>query len=327
MTLAEYAASLDAADLAAEAYEAAGGALGAATRAFLGGQVAILGGFLGAHALGVNTNPHRSAENRKRIFDAITGGPSVDPRNSVIPRRTPDPGVLAWFPPTAPVLSSAAMPYQSTRKPYKKRTVKRKRTYVRRRAPTSQRIKRIVYSIAEKKYVDVAVTHTNPVQVWNFQPIGPALTQGTAVGNRTGNRVLVKYIEVQHAVAPTAPASFTGSCVRCIFVWVKDNNNAVTLNAADMFVDTNLTQSIRNKEKQNEFIILADWTTVIPAGQSANMDLRKIVRVNKQVIYNNNLGTLADMPGGAIYFGCCNTNGTSTQVTCNGKIRIHFVDN
>jgi len=324
MSLAEYAASLDAADLAAEAYEAAGGALGAATRAFLGGQVAILGGYLGAHALGFNTNPHRSAENRKRVFDAITGGPAPESRYSVISRRSPDTGVLAGIPPAATNLNLGTMParkYTVKRKPAARKRVAKRRYY---RGPSTNKIKRVIYSVAEKKYVDNTVSHTQPVQAWNFQPIGPLLVQGTAVNNRTGNRVTCKWIEIQHSVNPNT-VGFLGATLRCIIVFVKENNNATSLTYTDLFVDQQ-QQSVRNKEKQSEFQILADWTVVVPQGQSTNVDVRKIVRVNKQIVYNNNLGTQADLPGGALYFGCYSTNGTAGQITCGGKLRVHFVD-
>lgn len=335
MTLWEYMESLDAADAAAEAFENAGGYLGASVKALLYGQLAVLGVYTVPHVFS-NDNANSSQPARS------------DFRNDIVSAlKRPDPNPIAGrptrkryhyhaeFPSAAPDPDNpdnnnpfVSMAYSKVRFARKRKPTYRRKYYGRRRKATRSgvnKIRKVIYSVAEKKYTDIAVTHTNPIQTWNFQPLGPALSQGTTVGNRSGNRVNVRYIEMQHSTAPAAPATFNGAILRCIILWVRNNKNATTVTRSDVFVDEQ-QQSIRNREKITDFAILADWNVTIPQGSQTNVDIRKIIRVNKQVVYNNNLGTLADMPEGALYFGCYSTNGTSGQLTCGGKFRIHFVD-
>lgn len=255
------------------------------------------------------------------------GGRNVRPRRSspisetVVPRLTNDLG-----------RRPADMPYTRKTSGYtRKRTGKS--GYAKRgpaRAPrvTTQKLKRVVYSIAEKKYVDVAGTMANPVNLWTSQIIGPMLTPGTAVSNRQGNRVNVRYLEVQHFSQPTSQSTFNGANLRCLFVWRKENDGQTSLLWQDLFVE-NRQMSIRNQEKMGSVKILADWNTIIPAGSSVGIDVRKIIRVNMPVTYTGTAGTGADLNAGCIYFFCYNTNPNgdgSANITCTSTIRVHFTD-
>ena len=226
--------------------------------------------------------------------------------------------------------SQTKMPYtrRTAKRPYRKRAPAR-RKYAKKRTAraSSQKIKRVIYSVAEKKYTDVTLSMTNPANTWDAQAIGPLLQQGTTVGTRTGNRIQCRYIEMSYNVTPTNPATFTGAQLRCVLVHVRENQNSATApGATDIWVDNNQIQSVRNREKMSDFALLADFTTTIPQGNLVPVGIKRYIKVNKQFVYNNNLGTAADLTSGALYLYCLNNAGVNS-LTCSGRIRVHFTDN
>jgi len=206
---------------------------------------------------------------------------------------------------------------------------KRKRVTKKRTARAStQKIKRVIYSTAEKKYIDTMVTMVDPAITWAGQLIGPVIPQGTGVGNRTGNRVSIRYCEMSFETKQaSASTTFPGAQLRCIIVLAKENQNSITVpSASDLFVDLTTVASVRVREKMSDYQMLADWTTIIPAGNAAPLSMRRTWKVGKTFIYNNTLSTAADMPGYCMYMYCCST-AAAGNLTCAGRIRTHFVDN
>lgn len=348
LTLAEYA-ELQAAEMAAAGAEAelasAEAAMPRQIAYVAGGSVAALGvGEAVIHRSSTNaTTPARSGPHstpsftplesaRKRLREELghdplsgSGGQLGNQSSSV--HLTDTPG------------SFTNMPWPrivNTKRRYTRKGTYRKRATVP-RAPrvTTQKIKKIVYSVAEKKYYDQVLSMTQPVANWGVQFIGPPIQQGNAVGNRQGNRVFIKYVELDHNIKPAAPATFKGAQVRCLFVWRKENDGATTWTYTDIFRD-NRIQSVRNQEQAGSLKILADWTTTIPAGQSVEIGTRRIIKVNMPMTFTGTAGTGADINGGCMYMFCFNTQNApggsgpagddGANVTCAGTIRIHFTD-
>lgn len=227
----------------------------------------------------------------------------------------------------------AAMPYSrtTTRRSYKpyKRSYKR-RTYTRKRTTRSfaPRVKRIVNSIAEKKYVDVPLTGgmTTPSPTWGSQIIGPLLLQGITAGTRIGNRIYCTRVELQMDLTPTTLANFVGTQLRCILLYKKDNAGGTTVTTTDVFTSATVQNGIRNNELAKEFSFLGDFTITIPAGQSCILSTKRSIKVAKQFIYSTNLATGADLKSGCMYL-MCNSTASSGQLGCVGSVRIFFTDN
>lgn len=121
-----------------------------------------------------------------------------------------------------------------------KRYVKRKM----RKYPTYRAVRRIVYNLAETKYwespmMSIINSSGSPHIISSVIPTANAgyvpqafigcsllnmIAQGTAVNQRIGNRIMVKYIQLTVAVG-YSPELNTGSCT-CRYVLVQDKSNA-----------------------------------------------------------------------------------------------------
>lgn len=333
MSLMEYTAALEAEEAALIAFEESGGYLGATIRAAMGTQLGVLGAYLGAHALGIRTNPR----NRDR--------PSVLQTQTLTNAQTPSrkrgsstfTQIQSEHRPRLGVQSQLSLANISQQQmagyTYKrKRTAPRrsyKRSYGKRKfaskRATTNRIKKVVYSVAEKKYIDQALTMVAPNSAtWSFQVLGPPLLQGTGNAQRTGNTINVTSIQYDEKVTPST--GFVGSALRCIIFLIRNNKGSTAPPAATDIWANDRPTTFRNREKINEFIMLKDWTTVMPLGQSVPISTLHNIKVGKVFRYVGNLGTTADLQGYNLVLGCCSTSAAAANLVCDGKFRINFTD-
>lgn len=331
MTLAEYIAYLEAEEAAAIAYEESGGLLGRIGRTVIGAQVGALGAGLAAHALGIHKNTNSSQARditpvKKRYRDPAKDALLQELTSTASTRRQRvDPPISTFSAFTTNMPSKRG--YYAKRKPYVRRRKYGRRVGSTKKTPnySVSRIKNVTYSVAEKKYQDYALTMTAPnTSTWTFQVLGPTLAQGTLSNQRIGNQVFLRDFQVDMVISPGA--SFAGAILRCVIVGVKVNKNSVSAPGATDIWSFDRISSVRKPENIRSFSLFGDFTTVIPSGQSAPVPVTRVVRINKKISYNNNLGTAADLPEWCFWLACCAGSTTVNNLSCLGMIRARYID-
>lgn len=146
-------------------------------------------------------------------------------------------------------------------------TAYRPRRFAKRRFVAN--VKRVVTSLAEKKFSSgaLALAYTSPTS-WTIQSAlagttvgtggGPyGISQGSGVGNRTGNRIRLTKIEFQVTVVPQpGTVNIAGEMCRMILYHNKQANGAA-ITPTELF-DTDAINSLRNENERPRVTILKD---------------------------------------------------------------------
>lgn len=191
--------------------------------------------------------------------------------------------------------------------------------------------KPMLFRTNELKYVDVAldsaVNNAGVILLIN------GMARGADVSERIGRQVIIKSIQVYLTGLATTTTGIDQTH-RYMLVYDKQTNGAFPVGAD--ILNAISPWAMKNLNNRSRFIILWDKrisvSNDVPANQAggnvrlADMDYYR--RHSLRVTFNDsNLGTVADINTGAIYFVCMGSVAAgATAGSCIGYSRIRFVD-
>lgn len=185
----------------------------------------------------------------------------------------------------------------------KKRRAPRKATSTRRTTLTVPRLRSIIYSTAEKKFLDFTQANFSMAATWDFStPLG-GVAVGTSANNRLGNKIILHSIEWIITMLPLTTMPTSGAQCRWI-VWHNKQSDGEALAAATVFQDDQI-DSLRNTPNQPKVTFIKDTmhtmvvTAVTSTGTIATVGPRRMVSLKifpkKRIDYIGTAGTFADL--------------------------------
>jgi len=186
------------------------------------------------------------------------------------------------------------------------RYLAKKKTYRKKWTPKTSavRVKRIVSNMAEKKFLDGSFSAGGSnLFVFTSLLTQTNIPQGTSANNRIGNKIFVHYIDV-NILMTAIVANMPVNGVICRNGFYKNKDPRGTLPAsADVFV-SNAVASSRATPKQTSVTLYGDaQSTMVVTGVNGvavvaagpPMIRRYRLKVNRQIEYGSNVGSISDM--------------------------------
>jgi len=182
----------------------------------------------------------------------------------------------------------------------------------------------------EKKFKDNSST-TNATTTAKLTLLN-GMQMGTSALTRIGQRILVKSIQYNLAMAREDPALSTTQYVRVCVVYDRQANAVAPTN--DMIFDTasgTIATWCRNLANAGRFFMISDRLFTFPGvnggGEQSTVD-RFFRRVNLPVYYNSgNAGDIADIQTGSIYVIYTGSSAAGADnVVCDLITRIRYTD-
>jgi len=208
---------------------------------------------------------------------------------------------------------------------YRKKRTGRKRSRRMTKKTVARTVKRIITSNVEKKYIDVAPLNGNFNNVnWNITSLFSP-SQGSAVGERVGDKCKYNKFSLRMVVQGTITAS-----VRIMLIRWKPNNSTLSpITSVTRIFETAVNNGTAwkgefNPVYRNQFVVYMDKTFVINP-HSALLAFNKLIIKKRKV-----KGTLTYDAGGA----STGTNqlymifmsDVSTNIAVSSHMRIWFTD-
>lgn len=210
----------------------------------------------------------------------------------------------------------------------------RRRTY-RKKKSFAARVKKIAFTVAEKKYKDIVMADAAQLTGGTATLLN-GLQQGTSDSTRIGHRVTVVQIDVSLFCYGVAGASAPGQGdnMICMVIQDRDNKRASSFSITDMFTAANVIQAQRVASSMSRFRqISLHGAAVSPtsaAGVAATtvtppVPIRFSKRVNIPVEYLGNVGDSTDIQKNALWLYCA-TQVSGSSFRMAGTIRVWYRD-
>lgn len=185
------------------------------------------------------------------------------------------------------------------------------------------RLKRVIYSTNEQKFLDVNVPGFTLGTTYTVIDMPLLVALGTNANQRIGNKIYIKEIQFRVFMNPLAAMPANGSLCRMLVVHNKQTNGA-TLSPTTVFA-TNDISSLRATPTMSRVSILRDMQhTMVFTGSAATVGPIKFsnfsVYPRRVVEFNGTTGTIADLikDSYAVMLICSNAVGCA--VTYQAKI-------
>lgn len=194
----------------------------------------------------------------------------------------------------------------------------------------------------EVKYYDVGVATANVVD-WNFLQSGSlgGIQQGTGPNARLGKEIrlvgIVYRFSVQsgtYTLLPTATAAIGVTPAAYTIDIILDKqaaaSAAVTYGAIGAIYDSPQVYNLPNPEAQDRFQFLRRIEVKDP--QAVDTTVSGFLRINKNITYNNNTGSFADLQTNSLHITTASTakvgiqSNTVLPYRVTGIVRYLFVD-
>lgn len=173
----------------------------------------------------------------------------------------------------------------------------------------------------EKHPIDVN-TAVNPNATTGSFTLLNSTIQGDAAGNRQGNSILMKMVNINLKV--TMATNATHSTVRMILFWDKECNGSTPV------ISNLLSQSSvmgnYNHDEATRFPILADKRVTLSVSGNQEMTLRIYRKLFKHTHYDGNVGSIADIVDNALWLFCVSDEGTNIPDVVI-RSQVLFIDN
>jgi len=135
-------------------------------------------------------------------------------------------------------------------------------------AMTTRRVRRIITTLAEKKYFDISVGSFNMTAAWVFDSLLDGIQIGQLATNRIGNKICVEKIEVHVLMSPLTTLNAEGCMCRLVLYHNKETVGALPVSANVFTTDT--VSSTRNMVLKPRVTIKKDMThTMVATGSNA----------------------------------------------------------
>jgi len=190
------------------------------------------------------------------------------------------------------------MPYKKMRPTY----LRKRKTF--RRKSVRAKVKRVLFSMAEKKYFESSGTVATIPATWTSDSVIDGLGQGTAATNRIGNKIYVHKIVITLLLAPVfSGVNANGSVCRVAMYHNKEASGALPGATPAIFESDSIIAN-RYVPKLPQYTLLSDKTAtmVISAtnGATYNAAAGKVVyRIcvypKKRIDFQSNAGTISDL--------------------------------
>jgi len=208
------------------------------------------------------------------------------------------------------------------------------------------KVKRVLYSIAEKKHVEFGNTAQSIPNTWAINAlhcsttaagtdaVGSGIVQGAGYNQRVGERVRINALKICLHLYPTSAATMPAAGMTCRFIIFQDKMPNLGYPAvSDVLEDTGFLNSQYNLTKRDRFKILKDFVhQQVPTISSATVPLgggpQSLTQMNfypkVEMEYTGTTGvTAAVFKQGFFILARCSANNCTTMEWRN---QIEFLD-
>lgn len=220
---------------------------------------------------------------------------------------------------------------------YTPRIIYRKKTKKARLAP---RVKRVVYSMAERKYFDTEMTgvSVDALSGGNWTLLN-GIVQGTTNSTRIGAKIRITSIHYNVTCSFTASTSALGELFRCFLIVDKQTfggsstatPGSGTPSTTQVFTNTNPPNMLRNPLTMQRFRVIElmrENPTLVATGIGGGYfnSTGKIPMKGLEVQYFTNTTDAASIMKNAVWLLCVSTTGTSGSSKMSAGIRVFYTD-
>lgn len=209
-----------------------------------------------------------------------------------------------------------------------KKYSKKKRSGYKATIPTA-RIKRVVNSMAEKKFVDLTLFNGGLVGTYTVWSALAGIVQGTTASTRIGNKIRVHAIEFN---VYCYPATVTADGVSARFVVYHNKETVGALTTGSMVFSADNFMALRNTTLQPRISVLRDRMChcVITAldgatkGYGPPHSFKWTIYPNKLIDFQSNAGTISDLLKDD--YGMMAAASAATEMGCDIRCKVIFSD-
>lgn len=178
----------------------------------------------------------------------------------------------------------------------------------------------------EKKAVDTAFTHSNPLTAsFGTAAVLNPLSLGTAAnGQRVGRKIQMRSVQIRYIVTP--PGAGGVSQNRFVLVYDKQTNGATPI-ATDVFT-INSFHSPLNLNNAERFVVIFDEITDSCQSQLLNIAGKRYAKIRLDTVYTGNTGTVSDILSGGLFLFCANNSdpAVGNASTSYSYSRVRYTD-
>jgi len=196
---------------------------------------------------------------------------------------------------------------------------------------TIPRVRRIIQSVAENKFIDLVLAPAAMPTTWTFASVIFPIVLGQNASQRIGNKIFVKSIQFSWRMSPLAPQPNAGGCIMRMIVYHNKECRGSLITVADLFASTDIG-ALRSTTKQPACSILKDITsTGVSTGGGTTSGPQTLtmfsVKVNKRIDFVGSTlttGAIADLLKDDYGFGMI----CDVAAACNmqGNIKVIYTD-
>lgn len=218
-----------------------------------------------------------------------------------------------------------------------RRTYKRGRSRVYKgRRMSSVRVRRIVFSIAEKKFIDVTMAGQSIGSAGVGITLGPNIALGTGTNQRIGRQVWLDYMEWMidmNMVAGTA--TLVGDVCRCVIFKDRQNNSDAAVPSWANLYSSVTPYSLRDPNSKKRFKVISDqiftFATLGISGAntsfaSPSQTMRGSHPLKQKLTYVGTAGTPADLINDCWEMVAVSRSSAANTCSMSGVIRFWFRD-
>lgn len=203
------------------------------------------------------------------------------------------------------------------------------------RSSLKQYVKRVAFSIAERKYIDTAISVT--VGTTPTVTVLNALAQGTSDSTRIGGKIAIHSIEAHLVVVSAAGTAQPATGDLCFTGLILDKDCKGAAPAVTAMYSGNFPPSaVRVAATMKRFKLLRSHTcptmlmgtapgTGSPANPPQGITMLKAFGPPLKVPYGGNAGTVADINQNGLFF-ICSTYLQASTCSMYGTIRVWYSD-